>query len=114
MVDRRRSSIRKTIAAVFRPKAAASRSGRDAPKSTLHNLPPEVRELIFRPLCVCWNGKIPPLIKALRSDKRLYGEALDIFFKNNTFVFHAGNGWSFGDMTSEAVLSIQKVKIIVA
>jgi hypothetical protein len=44
---------------------------------------------------------------------RLYNEALHIFFKENTFVFHRGNGWSFRDTTPKAVLDIERIKVIV-
>jgi hypothetical protein len=57
--------------------------------------------------------KTPNLIKALRPDKRLYNETLGIFYKNNIFTFHRGNGWSWGDMTKQAVLRFEKVKIFI-
>jgi hypothetical protein len=79
----------------------------------LHTLPPELREAIFKPLLVDWDGKTPNLVKALRPDKQLYNEALAIFYKFNVFIFHKGNGWSFGDMTKEAVLSLGRVRICV-
>jgi hypothetical protein len=79
----------------------------------LHKLPPELREEIFKPLLVNWNGKTPSLIKALRPDKTLYSEALEIFYKHSRFIFHRENDWSFGDMTKEAVPSIGRVKIVV-
>ncbi|TVY89155.1 hypothetical protein LAWI1_G005798 [Lachnellula willkommii] len=68
---------------------------------------------IFRPLCIEWNGKTPDLIKALRPDKKLYQEALYIFYRNNRFVLHKGNGWTFGDMTKKAVLTFTKITIVV-
>jgi hypothetical protein len=52
----------------------------------LHTLPPELREAIFKPLLVDWDGKTPNLVKALRPDKQLYNEALAIFY-NSTFSF---------------------------
>lgn len=79
----------------------------------LHILPPELREAIFEPLLVDWNGKTPNLIKALRLDRKLYTEALGLFYKHNIFTFHEGNGWSFGDMAKEAVLSLDRVRICI-
>jgi len=79
----------------------------------LHKLPPELRAEIFKPMLINWNGKTPALIKALRFDKKLYNEALDIVYKQNTFTFHRKNDWSFGDMTKEAVLSIERVKVVI-
>jgi hypothetical protein len=77
----------------------------------LHILPPELREAIFKPLLVDWNGKTPNLIKALRPDRKLYNEALGVFYRHNIYTFHEGNGWSFGDMPKEAVLSLDRVRI---
>jgi hypothetical protein len=79
----------------------------------LHTLPPELREVIIKPLLVDWTGKTPNLIKAFRPNKQLYNEALAIFYKFNIFTFHKGNFWSFGDMTKEAVLSLERVRICV-
>jgi len=79
----------------------------------LHVLPPELREAIFKPLLVDWNGKTPNLIKALRPDRKLYNEALGVFYRHNIFTFHEGNGWSFGDMAKEAVLSLDRVRICI-
>jgi hypothetical protein len=78
---------------------------------SLHKLPPELREEIFKQQLVHWDGKTPCLIKALRPDKKLYTQALGIFFRHNAFTFHKENNWSFGDMTQAAVLSIERVKI---
>jgi hypothetical protein len=78
-----------------------------------HRLPPEIRDQVFRPFCSKWNGRIPNLIKALRPDEKLYHEILDIFYKNNIFVLHRGNGWTFGDMMKKAVLTFTNMKIIV-
>ena len=64
-------------------------------------------------MCMGWNGKTPNLIKALRPDRKLYTEALRVFYNHNVFIFHRRNGWSFSDMTKEAVLSFEKVKIVV-
>ncbi|KAE9381214.1 hypothetical protein N431DRAFT_551368 [Stipitochalara longipes BDJ] len=82
-------------------------------KNPLYKLPPELRQEIFRPMLIPWNGKTPNLIKALRADQKLYHEALEVFYKQNLFKLHRANGWSFGDMTKEAVLSIEKIKIYV-
>ena len=80
---------------------------------TLYKLPPELWGGIFTPLYLDWNGKTPNLIKALRPEKKIYVEALEIFYKHNVFKLHSGNGWSFGDMTKGAVLSVARVRICV-
>ena len=83
------------------------------PENLLHRLPPDLRLVIFQQVCAGWVGKVPNIIKAFRNDWTLYHEALEEFYKNNTFVFHRGNEWSFGDMKSRAVESIRRVRIIV-
>lgn len=77
-------------------------------------LPPELRDQIFRPLCVGWDGKVPNLIKALRPNTKLYYEALDIFYRSNTFTLHRENDWSFGDMSKKAVLTFTKITVKVS
>jgi hypothetical protein len=104
---RLRSDLNKAMATETSPPSGNNMT------STLHRLPVELWEEIFKPLCADWNGKTPNLIKALRPDKKLYNEALRVFYKYNMFIFHRRNGWSFGDMTKEAVLSLEKVKIII-
>jgi len=77
----------------------------------LYKLPPELRYQIFKPLLIHWNGNMSNLIEALRPEEKLYHEALEIFYKENIFVFHRENGWSFRDMTKRAVLTIEKARI---
>jgi hypothetical protein len=48
--------------------------------------------------CVDWEGHTPNIIKALRPEKRLYREALKIFYRLNPYVFGKENDWGFGDM----------------
>jgi hypothetical protein len=76
-------------------------------------LPPEIREKIFEPLCKDWNGTMPAIIKALRSDKELYHEAMAIFYKEKEYVLHDKNDWTFLDMFKTAILSIKRIRIIV-
>jgi len=58
-----------------------------------------------------WEGKIPNIIKALRPERKLYGEALFYFTKRQTFRVHKGNLWSFLDMEKSAITTIIKLKI---
>ena len=83
------------------------------PENLLNRLPPDLRLVIFKQLCANWVGKVPNIIKALRGDWTLYHEALEEFYKINTFVFHRGNEWSFGDMKSGAAESIRRARIVV-
>ncbi|KAG4435980.1 hypothetical protein IFR05_008522 [Cadophora sp. M221] len=84
-----------------------------AMRNPLHSIPPELRLMILKPLCTTWDGQAPNVIKALRNDWILYHEALEEFYRSNVYVFHKGNGWSFGDMTKEAVKSIRRARIVV-
>jgi len=54
----------------------------------LKKLPPEVREMIFRHCVDFTEGKTPPLIVALRGDKKLYREAMRLFYKLNYFTLN--------------------------
>jgi hypothetical protein len=78
------------------------------------DLPLELYEAIFMHLCADWKGRTPNIIKALRPNKKLYLEALRIFYRHNTYVFHRENNWSFGDMTKDAVATIEKVRIYIS
>jgi hypothetical protein len=55
--------------------------------------------------------QVPDLIKALRLDARLYQEALALFRKFNTFILSERNDLTLGEMSKEAILPIEKVKI---
>ncbi|KAH9215426.1 hypothetical protein DL95DRAFT_138312 [Leptodontidium sp. 2 PMI_412] len=82
-------------------------------RNPLHSIPPELRLIILKPLCTTWDGQVPNVIKALRGDWRLYHEALEEFYRSSVYVFHKGNGWSFGDMTKDAVKSVRRARIVV-
>src|SRR6266536_2785833 len=107
------SLLRRLSETIFRHPDSLKKDDTKKQLSTFYNVPAEIRELIFRPLCSDWNGQTPNIIKALRQDSTLYNEALHVFFKENAFVFHRGNGWSVGDMMPNGVLSIERIKIIV-
>jgi hypothetical protein len=55
--------------------------------------------------------QVSDLVKALRLDARLYQEALALFRKFNTFILSERNDLALGEMTKEAILTIEKVKI---
>ncbi|TGO59993.1 hypothetical protein BCON_0039g00240 [Botryotinia convoluta] len=51
-----------------------------------YKFPLKVRAIIFfYVLCDSWHGKSPNFLKALRGDRRLYFEALPIFYKYNVY-----------------------------
>jgi hypothetical protein len=80
----------------------------------LYRCPPEAREVVLKPLCNEWNGKMPGIIKALRQDKPLYEEVMGVFLKvNHTFVLYKKNDWDFGDVKKNVILGIKKIKIII-
>jgi len=78
----------------------------------LHKLAQELREKVFALLLEeDWAGVVPNVIKALRPESILYGEALSYFAKRQTFRVHEGNLWSFLDMEKSAIATIVKLKI---
>ena len=78
---------------------------------TFRKLPPEIREKCFLPVLE-WHGKSPALLVALRGDKELYEEALEIFYKKpNVYHLSEVNGWDFVGMSERALASIKDVKI---
>ncbi len=80
--------------------------------TTLRTFPPEIREMIFNYSNVLnWTGKTPALLVALRGDREIYNEALEICHKNNTFKLHRGNEWKTGDMAIAALRSIRTLEI---
>ncbi|KAL2072641.1 hypothetical protein VTL71DRAFT_11984 [Oculimacula yallundae] len=82
--------------------------------NSLHTLPSELRIKIFQYLCCSgWTGQVPNIIKALRCDWVLYHEALEEFYRSGVFVFCRENGWSFRDMTQQAVKTITRAGIMV-
>ncbi|KAH9215429.1 hypothetical protein DL95DRAFT_408606 [Leptodontidium sp. 2 PMI_412] len=84
-------------------------------KSNFDKLPAELREMIFsRALSDEWTGKIPALIKAVRTEDLIYDDCIAAWYKqNHTYVLHAKNNWSFLDMKPEAIATITKVKIMI-
>lgn len=64
---------------------------------TLHRLYPELRIQIYK-LAMIIDAKTkagPPLLAALRGDKKLYAEALDVYYSVNTFKMTGNNFRSF-------------------
>jgi hypothetical protein len=59
----------------------------NTPAFLIKELPREIRLKIFESVCV-FDGKMPGLIIALRPLKKLYYEALELFYKNSSFVLH--------------------------
>ncbi|KAJ5032407.1 uncharacterized protein L3040_009012 [Drepanopeziza brunnea f. sp. 'multigermtubi'] len=84
-------------------------------KSTLYKLPTELREMVFKySLAPEWDGKMPGLIKALRSDKDLYAECIHAWRKHkHTYILSEKNNWSFLDMPKKVIATITKVRIMV-
>jgi hypothetical protein len=77
----------------------------------LRKLPPEVREMIFRYCVGFTDGKTPPLIVALRGDKKLYREAMRLFYKLNFFTLNKRTAALCWDMGATAGQNIQQLKI---
>lgn len=73
----------------------------------LRDYPPEIRELIFT-AAIESSGETPALIVALRGDKELYYEALQILYRDCTFVVTAKNKDAFMRLSKSAVATIQR------
>lgn len=75
-------------------------------------LPPEIREKIFGPCLDVWIGETPELLKALRPEPILYNQALDLFYRQNTFVLGKRNAWSMEGMSEETIKSLEKIELL--
>ncbi|KAL2072638.1 hypothetical protein VTL71DRAFT_11981 [Oculimacula yallundae] len=84
-------------------------------KSRFDCFPSELRVMIFKmALHEDWTGKAPALIKALRTEGNVYHDCMVAWYsQDHTYVFHAGNQWSFLDMEPAAIAQITKVKIMI-
>jgi hypothetical protein len=71
--------------------------------------PAEIRAQIFWKT-MNWDGTSPPLLKALRSTP-FYYEALEVFYRCNTFVLGRKNQWSFLDMPESVIRTIERLRI---
>lgn len=82
---------------------------------TLNKIPPEIRDQIFNlTLDEEWTGQMPTLIKALRTDPKIYNEAIAIFYRMKyTYVLSSRNSWGLGSMSEAVLKTIKKVKISV-
>lgn len=56
-----------------------------------------------------WDGKTPPLIKALRADQEIYKEAMEIFYETNAYELKESNGWSFQGMSGRVLETIESI-----
>lgn len=77
---------------------------------SLRSLPLEVRLKIYH-LALEWNGKTPGLLAALRPDRMLYLEALEVFVKQNTFTLSTKNLLTMCRMKLSAFQSIRKLSL---
>lgn len=59
----------------------------DQQQNLLRRIPPEIRDQIFAPCLLRsrFSTTSPELLVALRPDRLLYEEALDLFYKQNVF-----------------------------
>ncbi len=60
-----------------------------------------------------WHGRVPPLIRALRTrgTKDLYDLATTSFINGNTYRIRQNNGWGFDDMQIKSIARIQEMSI---
>jgi len=80
--------------------------------STQQTSPPSQQKFEHKSSGRPWtgNGTSPPLLKALRSTP-FYYEALEVFYKCNTFVLGRKNQWSFLDMPESVVRTITRLQL---
>ena len=66
----------------------------------LRKFAPEIRELIFQRCIDAKHNKSPPILVALRSDPKLYHEALGVFYKLNYFEVNELNTYRLQQLPS--------------
>jgi hypothetical protein len=78
----------------------------------LRRFPPEIRAMIFTG-CIHFGGfKTPAIIITLRGDKQMYEEAIQIFYKLNSFRVELQNLPDFEAMSIiKAIQGIRKLVI---
>jgi hypothetical protein len=76
---------------------------------------PEIRALIFNN-CVyrLWDGSTPPLLIVLRPEPKLYFEALEVFYKINTFEFNLSRHRNSFEHQSNHILAYPRELIVEA
>jgi hypothetical protein len=80
----------------------------------LRKFPPEIREMIFQ-RCIDTkdnkekDNKSPPIIVSLRSDKELYQEAIEVFYKLNFFRLTWKTAPSCKFLSAKAIRSVKKL-----
>ncbi len=73
--------------------------------------PPEIRAMIFNG-CIHFGGfKTPAIIIALRGDKEMYEEDIQIFYKLNLFRVKLQNLPDFEAMSIKAIQGIRRLAI---
>jgi uncharacterized protein YjbI with pentapeptide repeats len=72
---------------------------------------PEIRETIFRDCVDFKDRKTPPLLIALRGDKELYQEAIQLFYKLNFFRLDDRIRERVSTMSANALSTISKLTI---
>ena len=76
--------------------------------TSLDRLPPEIRNILFKYVLV-WDGKTPALLKALRGDPKLYGEAMEVFNNINTFILHTKSKEDLVGMLPKVIASVKRI-----
>jgi hypothetical protein len=89
---------------VLSPEAASN-----TPASPIDKFPVELRLEMLETLCI-FDQNMPALIITPQPLRTLYHEALQLFYKNSSFVLQQGNNFCLGDFGDRkgAVLTIQK------
>ena len=83
---------------------------------SLREFPAEIRLKIFKYYFQAqhgkWNGRSPPLIRALRCDQVIYPEIMEAFYESDQeYHLNQRNGWSFCSMPDRVIESIRNLRI---
>jgi hypothetical protein len=75
------------------------------------SVPSELLETVFQYCELEWDGNTPALIVALRPNRRLYQEALRLFYKRSTYFVSKTNRQSTASIEVSVLQSIFKLDI---
>ena len=77
----------------------------------IRKFPPEIRAMIFAGCINNVGYKTPTILKALRGDKEMYEEAIQIFYKLNWLRVKLSTLPGFEKMSKKAIENIRKLII---
>ena len=78
----------------------------------LRRFPTELRDMIFKDCLQIEEGKSPALLIALRGDKELYEEALEVYYKTNYCSMGKAMIQRINDLSPKAISRIKDIRIL--